>query len=103
MLDNLHNKRSWIDGLKVSPRHLKNKTHATRNGYDYPRPSFDFPNGPFGRHRFRVSIRLIKELRQRTERRKYRFMGICGEDGKVGCDSERCCIGRNSACLFLAC
>jgi hypothetical protein len=50
MLDNFHDKRSWINSLKVSPRHLKNKTHAARDDHNNPGPSFDFSNSPFGRY-----------------------------------------------------
>ena len=105
MFDNFHDKRSWIYGLKISPRHLQNKTHTARNSHNNPRPSFNFSNNPFGWSRlFRTSsIRLIKKSRQRTERYKYRFVSVCGEYGKVGCDSKRYGIGSYCSRLFVAC
>ena len=101
MPDSFHDERSWIDSLKISPRHLKNKAHIAWNGYDDPRPPFDFPNGPLRRGFCRIFIRLIEESRQCAERRKYRFVGICGNNGKIRCESKRYCISKYCARLFL--
>ena len=103
MLNNFHDERSWINSLKISPRHLQNKAHTARNDHNNPRPPFNFSNDPFRRNLFRAPIRLIKKSRQRTKRRKYRFVSICRKNSKVGCDSKRYCIGSHCSRLFLAC